>query len=106
MSQYTVESLLDSDDYIMVGFLSESCPACTMVENSVQSFLNDYPELSDKVVVKMIDSDDNRSLNRELQILFNPTLVMYKGKVEQSRIIGNLTLNDLVNFVNNALEIK
>ena len=106
MSQYTVESLLDSDDYIMVGFLSESCPACTMVENSVQSFLNDYPELSDKVVVKMVDSDDNRSLNRELQILFNPTLVMYKGKVEQSRIIGNLTLNDLVNFVNNALEIK
>jgi thioredoxin 1 len=83
LEQY--EKLLQSDKLVLVDFYAEWCGPCKKMKPYLEKI---EKEMSDKVVLVRIDSDDNPDLCNQLRVTALPTLKLYKNKKVRWESVG------------------
>jgi thioredoxin 1 len=78
------EEVLQADQPTLVDFWAAWCGPCRMVAPVVESIADDYDQLR---VAKM-DVDTNRKTPAQYGISGIPTLILFNGGAEATRIVG------------------
>jgi thioredoxin 1 len=78
-------SVLDSDTPVLVDFWAEWCVPCHMVSPAVEEIGQEKGE--DLKVVKL-NIDDNPQATRTYGVMSIPSLILFKGGQEVTRVIG------------------
>ena len=79
------KEVLDSDKPVLIDFWAPWCMPCKIIAPAVEKLA---VELKDKVKVAKANVDDSPEIATDLSVLNIPTLVLFKGGKEVSRIIG------------------
>ena len=79
------QEVLDSDKPVLIDFWAPWCMPCKIIAPAVEKLA---VELKDKVKVAKSNVDDSPEIATDLSVLNIPTLVLFKGGKEVSRIIG------------------
>lgn len=79
------KEVLKSDKLVMVDFWAPWCMPCKLIAPTVEKLAE---ELKGKVNVLKSNVDENPDIATELSIMNIPTLVLFKGGKEVSRIMG------------------
>ena len=74
---------LESDRELLVLFSAEYCKFCQDLKTEIIS-----SELTDNLVVCIIDTQNDQGLSRKMKVRNLPTSVHLKNKTEISRIVG------------------
>ena len=91
------QSIIQSDDLVLVDFYTEWCGPCKMMAPILRDF---KAKVGSAVKVLKVDAEKNMNVSRLYQISGVPTLMLFKkGKVlwRQSGVVQS---NALVNIVN------
>lgn len=75
----------NSKEPVLIDFWASWCVPCKIIAPIVEELSE---ELKGKVKVAKANVDDNPELATELSVLNIPTLILFKGGKELSRIIG------------------
>jgi thioredoxin 1 len=78
-------SVLDSDTPVLVDFWAEWCVPCHMVSPAVEEIGQEKGE--DLKVVKL-NIDDNPQATRTYGVMSIPSLILFKGGQEVTRVVG------------------
>ena len=79
------KEVLKSDKLVMVDFWAPWCMPCKLIAPVVEKLAE---ELKGKVSVFKSNVDENPDMATDLSIMNIPTLLLFKGGKEVSRIIG------------------
>ena len=80
----------------MLQFSASWCGPCKTLSKT----FNENTEKLNKVKRIYVDLDRNQALATEYNIKSVPTLILFKEGKEAGRLIGNKSLEDLINFIN------
>jgi thioredoxin 1 len=78
-------SVLDSETPVLVDFWAEWCVPCHMVSPAVEEIGQEKGE--DLKVVKL-NIDDNPQATRTYGVMSIPSLILFKGGQEVTRVVG------------------
>jgi thioredoxin 1 len=92
--------VLKSDLPALVDFWAPWCGPCLMVAPVLQEMAALY---SGKLKVVKVNVDENPVLSSNYQIMSIPTLIFFKEGKPFDSVIGALTRNQLVSFLNKHL---
>lgn len=79
------KEILKSDKLVVVDFWAPWCMPCKLIAPAVEKLAE---EMKSKVSILKSNVDENPDIATELSIMNIPTLVLFKGGKEVSRIIG------------------
>ena len=79
------KEVLGSEKLVMVDFWAPWCVPCKVIAPTVEKIAEEH---SDMVKVAKVYVDEDPSLATELSIFNIPTIVVFKGGKEHSRLIG------------------
>jgi thioredoxin 1 len=85
--------VLQATELTLVDFWAEWCGPCKMIEPVVGELAEEY---DGKLRVARMDVDTNPSTPHHLGIMGIPTLILFKGGEEMTRIVGYRPKNALV----------
>ncbi len=71
-ANFDLEKLKEYNLPIMISFGADFCPACKVMAPVLKEF---YEDMKDKVIVKYIDTDKNRSLSSNFPVSVIPTQI-------------------------------
>ncbi len=78
-------TVLDSETPVLVDFWAEWCVPCHMVSPVVEEI---GQEKGDSLKVVKLNIDDNQVTTRRYGVMSIPSLILFKGGQEVSRVIG------------------
>jgi thioredoxin 1 len=78
-------SVLDSDTPVLVDFWAEWCVPCHMVSPAVEEI---GQEKGDGLKVVKLNIDDNPQATRTYGVMSIPSLILFKGGQEVTRVVG------------------
>jgi thioredoxin len=96
MSRQNFDALLNTEKLVLVDFYADWCAPCKKMKPYLDEISKD---MSDKVVVVRINSDDNQGICKELKIDALPVLQLYKNKkltwsntgfIEKTKVVSQL----------------
>ncbi|MES1218588.1 MAG: thioredoxin domain-containing protein [Bacteroidota bacterium] len=87
------QELLNSDKIVLVDFYADWCEPCKLMKPYLEEISKD---MSSKVTVIRINTDDNQALSKELKIDALPVLQVYKNKQLSWTYTGYLEKADVV----------
>ena len=79
------KEVLNSDKPVLVDFWAPWCMPCKLIASTVEKLAE---EMKGKVSVLKLNVDEHPDIATDLSIMNIPTLVLFKGGKEVSRIIG------------------
>jgi thioredoxin 1 len=79
------DEVLSSDRPVLVDFWAEWCVPCHMVSPVVEEIARDH---SDTLKAVKLNVDDNPETARRYGVMSIPTLIVFRGGEEQTRLIG------------------
>jgi len=79
------ERVLKSDTPVLVDFWAEWCVPCHMVSPVVEEIARDK---ADALQVAKLNIDENPEITRRYAVMSIPTLMLFRGGEEQTRVIG------------------
>ena len=79
------KEILNSDKLVLVDFWAPWCMPCKLIAPAVEKLAE---EMKGRVSVLKSNVDENPEIATELFIMNIPTLVLFKGGKEVSRIVG------------------
>lgn len=79
------KEVLKSDKPVLVDFWAPWCMPCKIIAPTVEELAKEF---HGKLKVLKLNVDDSPNIATELSILNIPTLILFKGGQEVSRIIG------------------
>lgn len=85
---------------VALHFHADWCPTCRAQE-SVFNALEPDPAFAMTLLV--VDYDRERELKRRLNVRFQSTLIVYRGKKETARVVGETTADKLKAALRSAL---
>ena len=85
--------LLSSDKLVLVDFYADWCEPCLLMKPYLDEIAKD---MSSKVTVIRINTDDNQSLSKELKIDALPVLQVYKNKQLSWTHLGYIEKADVI----------
>lgn len=77
--------LQTSGEAVTLHFRADWCPTCRVQDKALESLKAD-PDL--KLTVLLVDYDKEAELKKQLGVRSQSTFVVYRGKVEKARQIG------------------
>ena len=92
--------VLDSSSPVVVDFWAEWCGPCKMVAPLVAELAEEY---DGKVAFKKVDVDANPNTPAQFGIRGIPTLIVFKGGEEVTRIVGFRPKADIQSAIDQAL---
>jgi thioredoxin 1 len=78
-------AVLDSDTPVLVDFWAEWCVPCHMVSPVVEEIGQDKGEA---LKVVKLNIDDNPDVTRKYGVMSIPSLILFKGGEEITRVVG------------------
>jgi thioredoxin 1 len=79
------ERVLRSDTPVLVDFWAEWCVPCHMVSPVVEEIGR---EKADRLRVAKLNIDENPEMTRRYGVMSIPTLMLFKGGEEATRLVG------------------
>jgi thioredoxin 1 len=79
------EEVLGSDTPVLVDFWADWCVPCHMVSPVVEEIAR---EKAGKLKVRKMNVDDNPDVPRKYGVMSIPTLIVFSGGEEKTRVIG------------------
>jgi thioredoxin 1 len=79
------KEVLNSDKPVLIDFWAPWCMPCKIIAPTVEKLAS---ELREKVKVSKANVDENPDIANRLSVMNIPTLVLFKGGQEVSRMIG------------------
>ncbi len=79
------ERVLKSDEPVLVDFWAEWCVPCHMVSPVVEEI---GQEKGESLRVAKLNIDENPEVTRRYGVMSIPTLMLFKGGEERTRVVG------------------
>jgi thioredoxin 1 len=79
------QTVLDSDQPVLVDFWAEWCVPCHMVSPVVEEIARDQ---AGKMKAVKLNVDDNPMVTRKYQVMSIPTLIVFRNGEEMARVVG------------------
>jgi thioredoxin 1 len=79
------ERVLKSDEPVLVDFWAEWCVPCHMVSPVVEEI---GQEKGESLRVAKLNIDENPEVTRRYGVMSIPTLMLFKGGEEKTRVVG------------------
>lgn len=83
--QSFAKDVLGSDKPVIVDFWATWCGPCKMIAPVFEELARDH---SDKVTFAKVDVDKAPGLQRDLQIMSIPTLIVFSGGKQVNQLVG------------------
>ena len=93
MSSNFKKTLSESDVPVVVDFWAEWCVPCKAIAPLVEELAGEF---SGKVKFAKVDVDENGPLAGDCNVMSIPTLIFYKGGVEEDRLVGIVPKREIV----------
>jgi thioredoxin 1 len=93
MTKQQFELLLNSDKLVLIDFYADWCAPCKKMKPYLEEISKD---MADKVSVIRINTDDNRTLCKELKVDALPVLQLYKNKTLAWTNVGFIKKEEVV----------
>ena len=94
------DQVINSEVPVLVDFWAEWCGPCKMVAPLVAELAEEY---DGKVAFKKVDVDANPNTPAQFGIRGIPTLIVFKGGEEVTRIVGFRPKADIQSAIDQAL---
>ena len=91
--QATFEQLQASNKPILIDVYADWCPTCKQ-QAPILSELMARPEFKDYTVLK-VNFDTQKDVRRTLRVAEQSTLIVYRGKREVARTIGDTSMESI-----------
>ena len=88
-------TISNSDIPVLVEFWASWCPPCKMMEPILDELSE---ELSNKVKIVKINTDQNPSISKQYQIMSVPTIIIFDKGREVARSIGAQSKQQIINM--------
>lgn len=95
------EKVQEKDKLVVIDFYSDSCLACRRFSPILGAV---EEELEEKAVFYKINSSYEEELTRQLEIMAQPTLLLYRDGKELERKSGVLTKNAFLEWLKPYLD--
>ena len=92
-----ISSYLNSHRLVLVEYWYPDCGYCKLLKPNLDAALRRVRGIN--FATFNTDYDDNAIIRNRYNIEVTPTLVIYKNGVEVSRQIGDLSRDDIVNWI-------
>lgn len=89
-----------TNEETIVDFWAEWCGPC----KTFSPIFNEISDMYPSVNFIKINVDENQELCQELEIMSIPTLQFYSNNVLHSEIVGVITKNELIQFINENID--
>ena len=100
-TQTFTEKVKQHDGYAVVDFYAPWCGPC---QTFAPTFTEVAGEMSEKATFGKVNVDEAGEIAQELGIMSIPTLIVFKGGKEITRITGALSKGDFVEMLNENLK--
>ena len=85
---------------VLVDFWAAWCAPCRMLAPTVEAIAKDY---DGKAKVGKLNVDENNEVSAKFGIKGIPTLILFKGGVEQERVVGATTKDNIARMLDKHL---
>ena len=90
----TFAAELASHENVVIKFYADWCGPCKMLSKTIESIKEEIP-----FEVEEIDADRNAEMAKKYNIRGLPTMVIVDGETEVKRHVGNMTADQVKDFV-------
>src|ERR1044071_3136219 len=94
------KDVLSSKVPVLVDFWAAWCAPCRMLAPTVEAIAKDY---DGKAKVGKLNVDENNEISAKFGIKGIPTLMLFKGGVEQERVVGATTKDNIARMLEKHL---
>lgn len=104
VEKFTTENfetdVLQAEKAVLVDFYADWCGPCKMLAPAVEAAADEF---AGKVTVGKLNIDENIDIAERYSVMSIPTLILFQGGKEVSRMVGLQSKDALSRFVNAAL---
>jgi thioredoxin 1 len=79
------ETVLASDQPVVVDFWAEWCPPCRMISKSLAELADEF---GDRMTVATLNTDENPITTRTYRVMSLPTLLVFHGGEVVGSVVG------------------
>ncbi len=94
------QSVLGSDQPVLVDFWAQWCGPCRMIAPIVEQVAGDY---AGRARVGKLNVDENTAVPQKYGIKGIPTLILFKGGKEEERIVGATSKDAIARMIDKHL---
>ncbi|MEW6729862.1 MAG: thioredoxin [Acidobacteriota bacterium] len=94
------KEVLSSKVPVLIDFWAAWCAPCRMLAPVVEAVAKDY---DGKAKVGKLNVDENNEISAKFGIKGIPTLILFKGGVEQERVVGATTKDNITRMLDKYL---
>jgi thioredoxin 1 len=89
-----VANYKETNEMKILKFYADWCGPCKMLSKTIESIKEEIP-----FEVEEIDADHNAEMAKKYNIRGLPTMVIVDGEIEVKRHVGNMTADQIKDFV-------
>lgn len=95
------QKVIDTDRVVLVDFWATWCNPCRMLAPTIEQLSDEYGQ---RIDVCKLDVDQNDSVAADYGINSIPTVIVFKGGAENTRIVGMRSIEEYRRIIDEAIK--